>query len=68
MAASEALVAYLDDMYSVRGKWIEGDTPDDRMLLAAGELAKAVAFLVSSGAGYITGQNLRVDGGLTRSV
>ena len=32
------------------------------------EIAKTVAFLVSSDASYITGQNLRVDGGLTRSV
>jgi NAD(P)-dependent dehydrogenase (short-subunit alcohol dehydrogenase family) len=32
------------------------------------EIAKSVAFLVSSDASYITGQNLRVDGGLTRSV
>ena len=32
------------------------------------EIAATVAFLVSDGAGYITGQNLRVDGGLTRSV
>ncbi|MEJ5902126.1 SDR family oxidoreductase [Ochrobactrum teleogrylli] len=32
------------------------------------EIAATIAFLVSDGAGYITGQNLRVDGGITRSV
>lgn len=34
----------------------------------AEEIAATVAFLASEGGGYITGQNIRVDGGLTRSV
>ncbi|MGI9503135.1 MAG: SDR family oxidoreductase [Geminicoccaceae bacterium] len=32
------------------------------------EISKTVSFLASEGAGYITGQNIRVDGGITRSV
>ncbi|MEF0939954.1 SDR family oxidoreductase [Rhizobium sp. BR 362] len=32
------------------------------------EVAAVISFLVSDGAGYITGQNLKVDGGITRSV
>lgn len=32
------------------------------------EIAKTAAFLLSEDAGYITGQNIRVDGGITRSV
>lgn len=32
------------------------------------EISDVIGFLASDGAGYITGQNIRVDGGITRSV
>ncbi len=32
------------------------------------EISATISFLASAGAGYITGQNIRVDGGITRSV
>jgi NAD(P)-dependent dehydrogenase (short-subunit alcohol dehydrogenase family) len=32
------------------------------------EIAAVIAFLASEGGGYITGQNIRVDGGITRAV
>ncbi|MCG7364424.1 SDR family oxidoreductase [Roseomonas sp. ACRSG] len=34
----------------------------------AEEVAATISFLASDGAGYITGQNLRVDGGVTRAI
>jgi NAD(P)-dependent dehydrogenase (short-subunit alcohol dehydrogenase family) len=34
----------------------------------AEEIARSVYFLLSTDAGYSTGQNIRVDGGITRSV
>ena len=34
----------------------------------ADEVAATIGFLASEGAGYITGQNIRVDGGITRSI
>lgn len=42
--------------------------PPMRRYGTAEEIAATVAFLASEGAGYITGQSLRVDGGLMRSV
>ncbi len=39
-----------------------------RRIGRSAEIADTIAFLLSDGAGYITGQSLRVDGGYTRSV
>ncbi len=50
------------------------EAPERRQRIPAGrygtveEIAKTVKFLLADDAGYITGQNLRVDGGITRSV
>ena len=35
---------------------------------SADEIGRIAAFLLSDEAGYITGQSLRADGGLTRSI
>ncbi len=54
------------ESYAVTGENL-ARVPSHRSGLVT-EIAGSVAFLLSDDAGYITGQNLRVDGGITRSV
>ncbi len=44
------------------------DTVPMKRYGTSAEIAATIAFLASDGAAYITGQNIRVDGGQTRSV
>lgn len=71
--------AYAPDnvrMNNVLPGWIDSlpqvDTRRDSVPMGrygtSAEIAATIAFLASEGAGYITGQNIKVDGGLMRSV
>lgn len=63
-------------MNNVLPGWIDSlpqvDTRRDSVPMGrygtSAEIAATIAFLASEGAGYITGQNIKVDGGLMRSV
>ena len=63
-------------MNNVLPGWIDSLPPTDvrrdtvpmKRYGTSEEIAATIAFLASEGAAYITGQNLRVDGGLMRSV
>jgi len=62
---NNVLPGYMDN-YPVDGSVIE-KIPLKRTALVE-EVARAVYYLSSGNSSYITGQNLRVDGGITRSV
>lgn len=63
-------------MNNVLPGWIDSSVPTDerrdtvplKRYGKSEEIAATIAFLCSEGAAYITGQNIKVDGGLTRSV
>ncbi|WP_114428841.1 SDR family oxidoreductase [Phyllobacterium bourgognense] len=59
------LPGYIDSLDHKPGT--EDKVPMKRLGTMA-EIAKTTAFLLSDDAGYITGQNIRIDGGVTRHV
>ena len=54
------------DSLNIPDEWAE--TVPMKRIGKVSEIAETAAFLLSDGAGYITGQNIRVDGGVTRHV
>jgi NAD(P)-dependent dehydrogenase (short-subunit alcohol dehydrogenase family) len=54
------------DSLNIPEEWAE--TVPMKRIGKVSEIAETAAFLLSDGAGYITGQNIRVDGGLTRHI
>ena len=54
------------DSLAIPDEWAE--TVPMKRIGKVSEIAETAAFLLSDGAGYITGQNIRVDGGVTRHV
>ncbi len=61
---NNVLAGFIDSLPE-RADW-RAKAPMDRYG-TVDEIAATIAFLCSEGAGYITGQNIRVDGGITRS-
>jgi len=62
---NNVLPGWIDSLPEVEER--RGAVPMERYG-TADEIAATISFLLSDGAAYITGQNLRVDGGLMRSV
>ena len=62
---NNVLPGWIDSLPATEAR--RGSVPMQRYGTAE-EVAATIAFLLSDGGAYITGQNLRVDGGLSRSV